>query len=405
MSTSRYDSQVAGKMASPALLRATPSRAFAGVQRVIWALMFVCVASVAAHAAAPSDEDKQRASAFYREGEALFRKELYAAAIENFKKAHDIIPHPVNLYNIARAYEKLGDADNCLTGYEAYLDLFRRNNSGKDPSDIVDVRASIAKCQLLRRPEVTINSDPAGAKIYLDDKTKLVGQTPFTVQLDPGKYRLFLSLDGYVPFEEDVEVRPGQPLTLRFKLEKFQRVGQVRVKSNVRGASVFVDGRNIGLTPYTDMITLDEGPHQIAVSKDEYLPFNREVKVEVNQSQEVVAEIFLRDAPATWKGYVGWTSIILGVGMGVGGYFAGEEANKYFSGTDDFDQWATLQKVGYGVGGGLVGAGILLVILEATDTSIVKSEDVLDPVAEQKKSPVVAPFIGARGVIGADVRF
>ena len=357
------------------------------------------------HAAGPTEDDKKRAGAFYREGEELFRKELYAAAIENFKKAHDIIPHPVNLYNIARAYEKLGDADNCVTGYEAYLDLYRRNNNGKDPGDIVDARASIAKCQLLRRPEVTINSDPDGAKIYLDDKTKLIGQTPFTVQLDPGKYRLFLSLDGYVPFEEDVEVRPGQPLTLRFKLEKFQRVGQVRVKSNVRGASVFVDGRNIGLTPYTDMITLDEGAHQIAVSKDEYLPFNREVKVEVNQSQEVVAEIFLREAPATWKGYVGWTSIILGVGMGVGGYFAGAEADKYFSGTDDFDQWATLQKVGYGVGGGLVGAGILLVILEAADTSIVKSEDVLDPVADQKRSPTVLPFVGTRGVIGADVRF
>ncbi len=395
MSTSRSETSDPTRLGwSGILLR----RAVAGLLTVM-ALAF----SVDAHAAAPTDEEKQQASAFYREGEALFRKELYSAAIENFKKAHAIIPHPVNLYNIARAYEKLGDADSCVTGYEAYLDLYRRNNSGKDPSDIVNVRASIASCQLLRRPEVTINSDPDGAKIYLDDKTRLVGQTPFTVQLDPGKYKLFLNLDGYVPYEEDIEVRPGQPLTLRFKLEKFQRVGQVRVKSNVRGAQVFVDGRNIGLTPYTELITLDEGAHQIAVSKDEYLPFNREVKVVVNESQEVVAEIFLREAPATWKGYVGWTSIILGVGMGVGGYFAGAEADKYFKGTDDFDQWATLQKVGYGVGGGLVGAGILLVILEATDTESVRSEDVLDPMA--KKAPTVMPFVGTRGVIGADVRF
>jgi hypothetical protein len=384
-------------------------------QRILWMLLFAVSAgalstsplmSRTGHAAPPTDDEKARARAFYAEGEELFRKELYAAAIDNFRKAHEIIPHPVNLYNIARAYEKLGDADNCVTGYEAYLDFFRRANSGKDPSDIVDVRASIAKCQLLRRPEVTIKSDPAGAKIYLDDKTKLLGQTPFTMQLDPGRYQLYLTLDGYLPFEEAFEVRPGQPVSLSFKLEKFQRVGQVRVKSNVRGASVFIDGRNIGLTPYKDLITLDEGPHQIAVSKDSYVPFNKEVKVVVNETQEVSAQIFLRDAPVTWKGYLGWTSMILGLGLGAGGYVAGVKADEYFSGSSDFDQWATLQKVGYGAGGGLLGLGLLLVILEATDTQLILGEDELDPMAGP--APRLMPFVGSdrgQGVYGVDLRF
>lgn len=357
----------------------------------------------AARAADPSDEDKKRASALYREGEALFKQELYLAAIEKFQAANEIIPHPTNLYNIARGYEKLGDADNCVKGYDAYLELYRRRNNGKDPSDIVDVRASVAKCQLLQRPEVTIASDPPGASIYLDDKSKLLGQTPFTMKLDPGKYHLFLNLDGYAPFDEDFEVRAGQPVNLRFKLEKFQRVGKVRVKSNVRGASIFVDGRNIGLTPYSELITLDEGPHQIAVSKDEYVPFNKEVKVVVNESLEVGAELFLRDSPATWKAYVGWTAIVLGAGSGVFGYIAGTQADTYYNDTDDFDQWAGLQKVGYGVGAGLLVGGIVLVILDATDTSLVKGEDELDPMAEAP-SPRVTPFVSG-GLVGADVRF
>lgn len=382
------------------------STASVAAWRVIAALVcavFIGAAwSAGAQAAAPSEDDKARARAFYEEGQALFKKELYSAAIENFRKAHEIIPHPVNLYNIARAYEKLGDADNCVKMYEEYLDFYKRKNNGKDPSDVVDVRASIAKCQLLQRPAVTIESDPPGASIYLDDKGKLVGQTPFTVKLDPGKYKLFLNLDGHVPFEQDLEVRPGQPLTLRFKLEKFQRVGNIRVKANVRGASLFIDGRNVGLTPYTELITVDEGPHQIAVSKDEYVPFNKEVKVTVNETVEVVSELYLREAPYTWKGYVGWTAIVLGLGAGVGGVLAGGEADKYFKDTDDFDKWATLQKVGYGVGGTLIGAGILLVVLEATDTSIIKSEDELDPVA---RTPSVTPFVSAGGLVGADVRF
>jgi len=378
-----------------------PATAWRSLAALVCAATLAGTWLTAAHAA-PTEDEKQRARAYYSEGEELFKKELYAAAIENFKKAQDIIPHPVNLYNIARAYEKLGDADNCVTGYEAYLDFYRRKYNGKDPSDLVDVRASIAKCQLLQRPAVTIESDPSGAAIYLDDKTKLIGQTPFTIKLDPGKYKLYLNLDGHVPFDQDLDVRAGQPLTLHFKLEKFQRVGKVRVKTNVRGASLFIDGRNVGLTPYTELIVLDEGPHQIAVSKDEYLPYNKEVQVVVNETRELLCEIYLRDAPYTWKGYVGWTSILLGLGVGVGGYLAGAEADNYFKDTSDFDQWSTLQKAGYGVGGTLIGAGILLVVLEATDTSLIRGEDELDPVA---RTPSVTPFVSAGGLVGADIRF
>ncbi|MFO0745698.1 MAG: PEGA domain-containing protein [Myxococcota bacterium] len=365
-----------------------------------------------AAAAEPSDEDKKKAQEFYVEGRALFNKELYSAAIDNFKKAFDLAPVAPALYNIARSYEKLGDADNCVKYWNDYLDFYKRTNNGKDPSDALDARASIAKCQLLQRPKVSIGSEPPDAKVYIDDKAKLLGQTPYDTTLDPGKYKLYLVLDGYIPFEETFEVRAGEPVNLRFRLEKYQRVGTIRVKSNVRGASLFIDGRNIGLTPYKDPITVDEGPHQVSLKKDTYTDFNKEVKVAVDEKIEVPAAIYLRDSPVTWKGYVGWTAIILGVGMGVGGFFAGQEADKYFNDTDDFDKWATLQKAGYGAGAGLLGAGIALVIWDATDTSLVNSEDELDPYAFAPQLPTVTPLVsalpsnhGVGAMVGADVRF
>jgi len=368
--------------------------------------------SPSVYAADPTPEDKAKAAEFYKEGRALFDKELYSAAIENFKKAHALVPHEANLYNIARAYEKLGDAENCVTGYQAYVDFYKRRNNGQDPKDAIDVRASIQKCQLLQRPKVTINSDPPDAKVYIDDKSKLLGQTPYETTLDPGKYKVYLVLDGFVPFEETLEVRAGEPVNLRFKLEKFQRVGTVRVKSNVRGASLFLDGRNIGLTPYRDPITVDEGAHQISVKKDNYTDFGKEVQVTVNEQTEVTAELYLRDSPATWKAYVGWPTAIVGA-LGIGfGVFAGTEADKHFKGTPDFDSWSTLQKVGYGAGGGLLGVGILLIILDATDTSLVDSKDELDPYAQVDEVPrvtlvptVSAPERGSGVMFGADIRF
>lgn len=370
----------------------------------------VAVAEPSARAADP-DDPATKAGEYFKEGRALFNKGLYSAAIEAFKKAYALVPHPTALYNIARSHEKLGDAENCVKVYGEYVDLYKRMNNGKDPDDIIDVRAAVAKCQLLQRPKISIGSEPPDAKVYIDDKAKLLGQTPYDTTLDPGKYKLYLVLDGYVPFEETFEVRAGEPVNLRFRLEKFQRVGTIRVKSNVRGAQIFIDGRNVGLTPYTEPITLDEGPHQVSVKKDDYTGFAKEVPVVVNEQTEVVSEIFLRDSPMTWKGYVGWSALVVGVGLGVGGFFAGQEADTFFNDTNDFDTWSTYQKLGYGIGGALVGVGIGLLIWEATDTDLVDSDDELDPYAELP-SPKLMPLVSAmpteRGfgaVVGAGMRF
>jgi len=375
---------------------------------ILFLLCAVFLAFGSGPARAQSAEDKQRAFEFYTEGQRLFDGSLFAAAIENFTKANEILPHPVNLYNIARSYENLGDGQNCIKFYDDYVSLYKKRE-GSDPGDIKNIRASVTKCKLLLRSEVSVSSDPAGAKVYIDDKDNLLGQTPFQTTMEPGRYTLHLVLDGHVPFEENFEVRAGEPLRLVFKLEKFQRVGKLRVKSNVRDASLFIDGRNIGLTPYRDFITLDEGPHQVALKKDSYTSFADEVTVVVNEEHEVISEIFLQDAPMTWKGYVGWTSIVAGALLVGGGVGAGMQANLFFKGTGDFDKWASLQKIGYGAGGGLLGVGVLLLIWEATDTSIVRSEDKLDPYADlQSPAPLITPIFAVDsrgGLLGADVRF
>ena len=357
-------------------------------------------------AAEPPTQDQIKAwTALYDEGQRLYEQELYSAAIEKFKAANTVIEHEYCYYNIARSYEKLGAAAECVAGYQKYVD-FTHQKTGADPKDIVDVRASIQKCKLQMRPEVTIGSDPGGAKVYIDSRDKLVGQTPYVTTLDPGSYTLFLDLGGYQPFEQQFEVRAGEPIKLYFKLEKLQRVGTVTVKSNIRGAAIFVDGRNIGLTPYAERIVLDEGQHQITVQKDEYLSFSRGLNVEVARDDVVTSELYLRDPPMTWKGYVGYVSLVLGAG-GIGfGYFAKTKADVEFTDTDEFDKWEALQNVGYGAGGGLMGVGVLLLVLEALDTDIVKPEDELgEAAASPRVMPIVTALPGSGGMLGADVRF
>jgi len=377
--------------------------------RLLVSLMLALAALMAplqaAAGAPPSDDDKRRASELFQEGKTLFDQELFAASIEKFKAANAIIEHEITYYNIARAYEKLGAASECVDFYDKYV-AFYRTKKGTDPADIVDVRASVQKCRLLMRPEVTIGSNPEGAKVYLGNRSTLLGQTPYVTTLDPGVYTLFLDLAGYQPFEQSFEVRAGEPIKLYFKLEKLQRVGSIVIKSNVRGASIFVDGRNIGLTPYAEKIVVDEGQHQVTVQKDDYAPFSRELNVQVAMDHEVASELYLREPPMTWKGYLGYTTLILGAG-GVGfGYFAKTQADVEFTGTDEFKKWETLQNLGYGGGGGLMGVGVLLLVLEALDTEIINPEDALDEAsAPLRVTPIVTTTPGNGGMLGADVRF
>lgn len=349
------------------------------------AVLSLLALALAPAARAQTEDDKQRAYTYYTEGERLFAAGVYAAAIENFQRAHEILPHPVNLYNIARSYEKLGDGMRCVRFYDQYVGL-HTEREGREPSDIVDVRASVAKCRLLLKSEINIGSDPAGAKVYLDDREKLLGQTPYQTSLEPGTYRIHLALDGYLPFEETFEVRAGEPLRLFFKLEKFQRMGRLRVKANVRDASIFVDGRPVGLTPFREPLTLEAGPHQVSVRKDGYRSFATEAAVALGAETEVVSRLYLQDAPMTWKGYLGWTSFSLGLALAGGGFGAGLKADTYYAGSPDFDTWAGYQKIGYGAGGGLLGLGLLLVILDAVDDAIVNPGDALEPAADASPS-------------------
>ncbi len=362
---------------------------------------------------APSDEEqgKQAALVYVQEGKRLFGQELYAGALEAFKKAYELHAEPAYLYNIAICYERVGDSQNCVDWFEAYVDGFKKLHA-KDPADIADVRNAIAKCRLGARVDVYVDTEPKGAAVAIDAKDKLLGQTPYSTQLDPGTYKFFVDLDKHQPLEHEVEVRAGEPVRLFFKLEKVQRNGTVRVTANIRNAQIFIDGRNIGLTPYREDIVLDEGMHQITVSKDEYASWSQEIEVAANEAYEVRAEVYLRDPPTTWKGPLGWTSIAVGALLGGGGVAAGFQADLFFSDSDDFAFWSTLQKVGYGVGGGLLAVGIGLVIWEAVDDEMVKDSDRLeDAVGEQlseerglRWSPVVT-FGPNGGYAGALLTF
>jgi hypothetical protein len=370
---------------------------------------------------------KGRAAELSAEGTELFQKELYNSAVELFIKAYKADPQLVFIYNIAVCYERLGDSDNCVDYYEKYLTQFGVENDGAAPEDLVDVRNTIAKCRLGAKVQITIESDPPGASVAIDQRSTIVGQTPLTFRQDAGTYTIYVDLPEHQPIERRVEVRTGEPMRLLFTMEKVVRTGTITVRANITGAVIFVDGRNIGLTPYNDPIRVDEGTHQLILQKDDYTIYSEETFIAAGDAQTLTAELWLRDPPTTWKGYVGWTAMGLGAGLVTGGFFSGQEASRHYVGgvqdptglldtplkptsyapSPEYTQFQLLEQVGYWSGGVLMGLGLTLVILEAVDVYMIKDEDepeATDSLSGVQVLPVFSPTRGG-GYVGARVTF
>jgi tetratricopeptide (TPR) repeat protein len=95
----------------------------------------------------------KNAAALVKEGERLYNAGKYREAAEVLKKAHEAQPNPKLIYNIARAYERVGDLREALSWYQQYVSL-----KAEDSDSALLKKAAIASEQirvLLEKEEKT----------------------------------------------------------------------------------------------------------------------------------------------------------------------------------------------------------------------------------------------------------
>ncbi|HVY25055.1 MAG TPA: PEGA domain-containing protein [Polyangiaceae bacterium] len=150
----------------------------------------------------PEAEAKDRARVLFQQGVAAYREGKFYDAVQIFLQTQRIYPDTQLLFNVARAYENLGNASAALRYYRDYLRQADR------PSDGAEVRERVRRLeqQLSQRgvQQLTVLSQPESATVVLDGKP--VGITPWTGETYPGKHRLALTLERYVGQEQVIEV-------------------------------------------------------------------------------------------------------------------------------------------------------------------------------------------------------
>lgn len=164
---------------------------------------------------APSEERVAEAKARYQEGARAYAEQRYKDAVDLFLAADHIVSSAPLSFNIARAYEKLGDSSGALAFYRDYL---RRDPAAKNAAEVRGFIESLEdKLAQKGVQQLSVRSTPKGATVVIDGEP--VGVTPWTGDLPPGAHRVTLELRGYGATQRDIELSPHDALDEEFSLE------------------------------------------------------------------------------------------------------------------------------------------------------------------------------------------
>lgn len=294
---------------------------------------------------------------------AAYKDRKYAEAYALFDKAFAVEPRPAFIYNMAKCKERLAEYAEAVKQLQRYLETYRLQNGGLESPDAADVRHQID--DLKRRafeslPEVAIQSSPPGAQVLEAGVT--LGSTPLTTHMKPGRHNIVLKLDKHSDLDAELEVPQSGKVSVVLSLKSSVKRGAIAVWCNVKQAQVAIDGKIAAVTPFEGQIEVEPGPHQVGFSRINYAPAMVQITVPDDRLVRVRAHIKRTSTVATFRSYLGWPMMILGLAAAAGGGTAAYYANLEYQGTPTFKQYVGYQNLGYGVGAGLGALGLALVI-------------------------------------------
>lgn len=129
------------------------------------------------------------------------------------------------------------------------------------------------------RSKINIYSNPSGAEVYVNDKYE--GNTPLTLSLLPGNYRITLKKEGYEDYYTNIVVQEGRDRDYTFNLKP--AYGTLRIETDPKGASVYLDGSFKGLTPLI-LYNVPAKTYQLRIVYPGYQEKIETIKVEPNKT-------------------------------------------------------------------------------------------------------------------------
>jgi len=232
--------------------------------------------------------NEEEAAAHFKRGRELYQGGQYKDALAELQTAFDILPSATLVYNMAKTREKMGDAAGALKDYRTYL---RMEPNAADKGDVEFLMKNLEKKARGSLNELSLESTPPGAEVYLDGSETLAGQTPLSVKISAGEHTLKVQKNGFEVASRPFTMPDDRDLTLTFELRPLENVGFLTVDCAQDGSHIFLDGTILALTPYKDRRALEAGKHQLVLEHEGYQRFVQVVDIQKGKETRLKVDL------------------------------------------------------------------------------------------------------------------
>ena len=168
-----------------------------------------------------ADDVADEADLRFSLGAEAYQRGDYRTALEHFHVSNRLVPNRNVVFNIGRCYEQLGKFPEAFRYYTQALEG-EPDKAARERIEamLTRLRANVALFE--------VSSDPPGATLYIDRRDLGArGESPRSLGLSPGRYKMIAELSGYYPAETTVENKQlGSSVEVSLKLEPI--LGRVR---------------------------------------------------------------------------------------------------------------------------------------------------------------------------------
>ena len=208
---------------------------------------------------AGAEEPKDQARALFESGVAHFDRGEWSAALADFLRSREIFPTRSATMNAAVCLRHEGRFDEALDLLEELLRTYPDLSSSERAfaeRESAELRASVGA--------IEVNGAEPGATVVVDGRARGVSPLSAPLRVPAGTRTVRVFKQGFLPFEERVDVAGRQTVVVDARLAALTTAGRL-VVTEAGGTSidVLVDGIVVGKTPWEGMVAV--GTHHVAL--------------------------------------------------------------------------------------------------------------------------------------------
>lgn len=287
-----------------------------GLEAPAWAESPSASATASASQAPLSESLRGMARAEYEAGKILYADGDFSGAAMKFQRAYDESKDPRLLWNMAAAEKNLRHYVRVFTLVERYLLEAEGRLSAEDRADAEALLGTVKGFI----GEVTLNVNPAGASISVDDQLLGAAPLPGSVKLEMGERKITVHKAGYADFVATRTIAGGSPTRIDVTLQAEVHEGRLRVVAGA-GDAIRIDGQLVGTSQWEGK--LKTGIHAVQVSAEGKVSYQSDVGVEDGQLANVRVTLeskalAQRGSAPIWPWIAGGAAL---AGLSVGAYF------------------------------------------------------------------------------------